>query len=99
ARAPRWRRWCASHSRSRRCSRAAARAARDRWRSRAEDTDMDDQHDDRYVGTPRWNRMTDRAWDLSRLAQRFVHDRPLQAIALTIGVGFVVGKILSGREH
>jgi len=28
-----------------------------------------------------------------------VHDRPLQAIALTIGVGFVVGKILVGREN
>jgi len=48
---------------------------------------------------PRWSQMTERAWDLSRQAQRFVHDRPLQAIALTIGVGFVVGKILSGRQE
>ena len=60
---------------------------------------MDDRYDDRYIDSPRRNRLTDRAWDLSRLAQRFVHDRPLQAIALTIGVGFVVGKILSGRAH
>ena len=60
---------------------------------------MDDRHDDGYMETPRWRRMTGRAWDLSRLAQRFVHGRPLQAIALTVGVGFVVGKILSRREH
>jgi ElaB/YqjD/DUF883 family membrane-anchored ribosome-binding protein len=50
------------------------------------------------LDTPRWSQMTERAWDLSRQAQRFVHARPLQTIALTIGVGFVVGKILSGRE-
>jgi ElaB/YqjD/DUF883 family membrane-anchored ribosome-binding protein len=50
------------------------------------------------LDTPRWSQITERAGDLSRQAQRFVHDRPLQAIALTIGVGFVVGKILSGRE-
>ena len=55
--------------------------------------------DDRHVDTARWRRMTQRARDLSRHAQRFVYDRPLQAIALTIGVGFVVGKILSGRDH
>jgi ElaB/YqjD/DUF883 family membrane-anchored ribosome-binding protein len=30
-------------------------------------------------------------------ARRFVQDRPLQAIALTIGLGFVLGKLL-GRE-
>jgi ElaB/YqjD/DUF883 family membrane-anchored ribosome-binding protein len=30
-------------------------------------------------------------------ARRFVQDRPLQAIALTIGLGFVLGKIL-GRD-
>ena len=51
------------------------------------------------LDTPRWSQMTERVWDLSRRAQRFVHDRPLQAIALTIGLGFVVGKILSGREE
>ena len=50
------------------------------------------------LDTPPWSEVTARAWDLSRQARRFVHDRPLQAIALTIGVGFVVGKILSGRE-
>jgi len=51
------------------------------------------------LNAPRWSQMTERAWDLSRQAQRFVHNRPLQAIALTIGVGFVVGKLLSGREQ
>ena len=30
-------------------------------------------------------------------ARRFVQDRPLQAIALTIGLGFVLGKII-GRD-
>jgi ElaB/YqjD/DUF883 family membrane-anchored ribosome-binding protein len=30
-------------------------------------------------------------------ARRFVQDRPLQAIALTIGLGFVLGKLL-GRD-
>jgi ElaB/YqjD/DUF883 family membrane-anchored ribosome-binding protein len=30
-------------------------------------------------------------------ARRFVQDRPLQAIALTIGLGFVLGKIF-GRD-
>jgi len=60
---------------------------------------MDDRYGDGYMETARPRRVTERAWDLSRLAQRFVHDRPLQAIALTVGVGFVVGKLLSGREH
>jgi len=45
----------------------------------------------------RWRHLTARARHLTRRAQRFVHDRPLQAIALTIGMGFVVGKILGGR--
>jgi ElaB/YqjD/DUF883 family membrane-anchored ribosome-binding protein len=30
-------------------------------------------------------------------ARRFVQDRPLQAIALTVGLGFVLGKLL-GRD-
>jgi ElaB/YqjD/DUF883 family membrane-anchored ribosome-binding protein len=50
------------------------------------------------MNTARWNRMSTRARDLSRQARGFVHDRPLQTIALTIAVGFVVGKILSGRD-
>ncbi len=54
---------------------------------------MDGGHRD----TARWSRMTERARALSRRARRFVFDRPLQAIALTIGVGFVVGKMLGGR--
>lgn len=29
-------------------------------------------------------------------ARHFVQDRPLQAIALTIGLGFVLGKLLGG---
>jgi ElaB/YqjD/DUF883 family membrane-anchored ribosome-binding protein len=57
--------------------------------------DMENGHMD----TARWSRVSTRAWDLSRQAQRFVHDRPLQAIALTIAVGFVVGKILGGRHE
>jgi ElaB/YqjD/DUF883 family membrane-anchored ribosome-binding protein len=32
-------------------------------------------------------------------ARRFVQDRPLQAIALTIGLGFVLGKLLGGRDE
>jgi ElaB/YqjD/DUF883 family membrane-anchored ribosome-binding protein len=31
-------------------------------------------------------------------AKRFVQERPLQAIALTIGLGFVLGKLLGGRH-
>jgi ElaB/YqjD/DUF883 family membrane-anchored ribosome-binding protein len=31
-------------------------------------------------------------------ARRFVRDRPLQAIALTVGLGFVLGKLLGGRD-
>ncbi|HEV8471425.1 MAG TPA: hypothetical protein VGR82_01505 [Methylomirabilota bacterium] len=31
-------------------------------------------------------------------ARRFVQERPLQAIALTIGLGFVFGKLLGGRD-
>ena len=31
-------------------------------------------------------------------ARRFVQERPLQAIALTIGLGFVLGKMLGGRD-
>lgn len=31
-------------------------------------------------------------------AREFVQDRPLQAIALTIGIGFVLGKLLGGRD-
>ena len=42
--------------------------------------------------------VTGRARHYTRQAQRFVHDRPLQAIALSIGVGFVVGKLLGGRN-
>ena len=30
-----------------------------------------------------------------RDARRYVQDRPLQAIALTIGLGFVLGKLLA----
>jgi ElaB/YqjD/DUF883 family membrane-anchored ribosome-binding protein len=44
-----------------------------------------------------WTRIRQRAQHLTHRARRFVHERPLQAIALTIGVGFVVGKILSAR--
>jgi ElaB/YqjD/DUF883 family membrane-anchored ribosome-binding protein len=32
-------------------------------------------------------------------ARRFVQDRPLQAIALTIGLGFVLGKLLGGGRE
>jgi ElaB/YqjD/DUF883 family membrane-anchored ribosome-binding protein len=48
--------------------------------------------------TTPWTRIRERAQHLTHRGRRFVHDRPLQAIALTIGVGFLVGKILSARE-
>jgi len=57
--------------------------------------------EDRHMETaPRSqvDEVTERARHYSRQAQRFVHDRPLQAIALSIGVGFVVGKLLGGRN-
>jgi len=54
--------------------------------------------DERGMVTTRWHQITARAQHLTHRARRFVHDRPLQAIALTIGVGFVVGKMLAGRE-
>lgn len=53
--------------------------------------------DERRTQT-RWRDLTARAHHLTHRARRFVHDRPLQAIALTIGLGFVVGTILGGRE-
>jgi ElaB/YqjD/DUF883 family membrane-anchored ribosome-binding protein len=31
-------------------------------------------------------------------ARRFVRERPLQAIAVTVGLGFVLGKLLGGRD-
>ena len=40
--------------------------------------------EERHPDTARWNQITDRARHFSRQARRFVHDRPLQAIALTI---------------
>ena len=60
----------------------------------------------------RLNRVSERAQDFAsdaseqfrgsmgpymQQAKRFVQDRPLQAIALTIGLGFVLGKLL-GRD-
>lgn len=41
-------------------------------------------------------RVTGRSMDSwMRDARRYVQDHPLQAIALTIGLGFVLGKILT----
>ena len=54
--------------------------------------------DERGIETTRWSQITARARHLTHRARHFVHDRPLQAIAVTIGLGFVVGKILAGRE-
>jgi len=54
--------------------------------------------DERGIETTRWSQITARARHLTHRARHFVHDRPLQAIAVTIGMGFVVGKILAGRE-
>jgi ElaB/YqjD/DUF883 family membrane-anchored ribosome-binding protein len=54
--------------------------------------------EDRHMEPARWSQITERARHYSHRARRFVHDRPLQAIALTIGVGFVVGKFLGGRS-
>ena len=54
--------------------------------------------DERGIETTRWSQITARARHVARRAQRFVHDRPLQAIALTIGMGFVMGKIFAGRD-
>lgn len=55
--------------------------------------------DNGYMPTTRWNALTARAQHLTREASRFVHERPLQVIALTVGVGFVVGKLVSLREE
>jgi len=41
----------------------------------------------RYTGRPAESWMRD--------ARRFVQDHPLQAVAITIGLGFVLGKILA----
>jgi ElaB/YqjD/DUF883 family membrane-anchored ribosome-binding protein len=54
--------------------------------------------DDAGMDTRPRTQITARVQQLTGQARRFVHDRPLQAIALTIGVGFVVGKILAGRH-
>jgi len=51
------------------------------------------------MSSARWRDLTARAKDLTRRARRFVHDRPLQTIAVTIGVGFVVGKVFSSRAE
>ena len=51
------------------------------------------------VPTTRWSQLTARAQQLTREASRFMHERPLQVIALTVGVGFVVGKLISVREQ
>lgn len=41
-------------------------------------------------------RLTGRSTDAwMRDARRFVQDHPLQAVALTVGLGFVLGKILA----
>jgi ElaB/YqjD/DUF883 family membrane-anchored ribosome-binding protein len=53
---------------------------------------------DASAETTSWSRISARALHLTHRARRFVHDRPLQAIALTIGVGFLVGKLLSARD-
>jgi ElaB/YqjD/DUF883 family membrane-anchored ribosome-binding protein len=42
---------------------------------------------ERYTGRPADTWMRD--------ARRFVQDHPLQAVAITIGLGFVLGKILA----
>jgi len=55
--------------------------------------------DDGHQPTERWSVMAERARELPRQARRFVYDRPLQAIALTIGVGFLMGKIFGGRHE
>jgi ElaB/YqjD/DUF883 family membrane-anchored ribosome-binding protein len=47
----------------------------------------------------RWTTVTERARHLTHRARRFVQERPLQAIALTVGLGFVVGKVLDGRDE
>lgn len=54
--------------------------------------------DQQSMDGTQWHQLTSRAQDLTRAARRFVHDRPLQAIAVTIGVGFVVGKIVGARH-
>ena len=59
---------------------------------------MESPMDDAGMDTRPRTQITARVQQLTGQARRFVHDRPLQAIALTIGVGFVVGKILAGRH-
>jgi ElaB/YqjD/DUF883 family membrane-anchored ribosome-binding protein len=55
--------------------------------------------DDGYVHPTRWSELTARARHLTHEARRFVHERPLQIIALTVGVGFVVGKLIGSRQE
>ena len=55
--------------------------------------------DNGYLPTTRWSQLTARAQQLTRDASRFVHERPLQIIALTVGVGFIVGKLVGAREE
>jgi ElaB/YqjD/DUF883 family membrane-anchored ribosome-binding protein len=44
-------------------------------------------------------RLTGRSMDSwTRDARHYVREHPLQAIALTIGLGFLLGKILGGRD-
>lgn len=55
-------------------------------RAREVGRDVNDRLE-RLTGRPAASWMTD--------ARRFVQDHPLQAVALTIGLGFVLGKILA----
>jgi ElaB/YqjD/DUF883 family membrane-anchored ribosome-binding protein len=44
-------------------------------------------------------RLTGRSMESwTRDARHYVREHPLQAIALTIGLGFLLGKILGGRD-
>jgi ElaB/YqjD/DUF883 family membrane-anchored ribosome-binding protein len=62
-------------------------AVRNTRRLATDAQDMVGEQVERFTGRPMESWMGD--------ARRYVQEHPLQAIAITIGVGFVLGKILA----
>jgi ElaB/YqjD/DUF883 family membrane-anchored ribosome-binding protein len=62
-------------------------AQRNTRRLAAEAQDMIGEHVERLTGRPMESWMGD--------ARRYVQEHPLQAVAITIGLGFVLGKLMA----